>query len=105
MPQFTQYYTRFQTARGSLTGLPALGRLLIAIAALPGLIILGLSIVLFVVSMFALLLLTVPVYRIVRGIQGLFRRPVEGEVVEDEFPSPGRKVIESTDAGSASADI
>jgi uncharacterized membrane protein len=96
MERFTQYYGRFQGVRGNLTTLSPLGRLLIGIAAVPGVIILALSIVLFIVSLFALLLLTVPVYRIVRGVQGVFRRPVEAEIVEDVYESPGRKAIEST---------
>jgi len=42
--------------------------LILTIFALPGLILLGLSIVAFVVSLFALLLLTVPVYRLLSAV-------------------------------------
>ena len=69
------------------------------IVALPGLILLGLSIVAFVVSLFALLLLTVPVYRLMSALFLPQVQPQQGAWVEPEFvnpvsPSPGRRHVE-----------
>jgi hypothetical protein len=100
MIQILNYYGRFQGMRGKVTGLPFLARLVLVIVALPGLLLLGLSIVAFIVSLFALLLLTVPVYRL---LSALFLPRVEqqqGAWVEPEFMSPvspgptGRRHVE-----------
>jgi hypothetical protein len=100
MIQFVNYYGRFQGVKGKVTGLPFLARLVLVILALPGLILLGLSIVAFIVSLFALLLLTVPVYRL---LSALFLPRVEqqqGAWAEPEFMSPvspgptGRRHVE-----------
>jgi hypothetical protein len=100
MTQFVNYYGRFQRVKGGVTGLPFLARLILVIVALPGLILLGLSIVAFVVSLLALLLLTVPVYRL---LSALFLPRVEqqqGAWAEPEFMSPvspgptGRRHVE-----------
>jgi hypothetical protein len=95
MIQFTQYYGRFQGMRGQLTGLPSWARTLVFLAALPGLVLLALSVLAFVVSLFALLLLTVPVYSVLRRVLGS-GRPVPG--VSDEPLGIGRrsKAIDST---------
>jgi hypothetical protein len=68
MIQLLNYYGRFQGVKGTVTGLPFIARLLLVIVALPGLILLGLSIVAFIVSLSALLLLTVPVYRLMSAL-------------------------------------
>jgi hypothetical protein len=108
MTQFVNYYGRFQRVKGGVTGLPFLARLLLVIVALPGLILLGLSIVAFVVSLLALLLLTVPVYRLLSalflpsfdGAQGKQVQPQQGAWGEPEFVSPvspgptGRRHVE-----------
>lgn len=70
MLRFIQYYGRFQTAKGNVTNLPAWSKPLLFIAAIPGICLILLSILLFVVSILALLLLTVPVYQIVRVLSG-----------------------------------
>ena len=109
MIQIVNYYGRFQGMKGRVTGLPFLARLVLVIAALPGLLLLGLSIVAFVVSLFALLLLTVPVYRLLSALflpkveqqQGAWDAagPFDGARVGPEFaspvsPSPGRRHVE-----------
>src|SRR5687768_10153647 len=68
MFKLLEYFGRVQALRGQMTRLPAWARVLIFIAALPGAILIGLSIVAFVVSLLALLLLTVPLYRVLRAI-------------------------------------
>jgi len=105
MFRFIQYYGKFQNARGSLTDLPPWGKFLIGLAAIPGVVIALLSIVGLGVSILALLLLTVPVYRLVRAIGSLGpRRPIEGELMDDvviEDPGQyqqgaGRKQVHGT---------
>jgi hypothetical protein len=88
MTQFVNYYGRFQGMRGRVTTLPFVARLLLVIVALPGLILLGLSIVAFVVSLFALLLLTVPVYRLLSALFLPQVQPQQGAWDEPEFVSP-----------------
>jgi hypothetical protein len=101
MTQFVNYYGRFQRVKGGVTGLPFLARLILVIVALPGLILLGLSIVAFVVSLLALLLLTVPVYRLLSAVFLPHPQPQQGAwASEPEFVSPvspgptGRRHVE-----------
>ncbi|HEV2296515.1 MAG TPA: hypothetical protein VGR35_21905 [Tepidisphaeraceae bacterium] len=99
MIQFINYYGRFEGMRGRVTTLPFLARLILVIVALPGLFLLGLSIIAFVVSLLALLLLTIPVYRL---MSALFLPRVEQQQrawAEPEFenplsPAPGRRHVE-----------
>ena len=101
MIQILNYYGRFQGVKGKVTGLPFIARLALVIFALPGLLLLGLSILAFVVSLSALLLLTVPVYRL---LSALFLPRVEQqqgawdaagpEFMNPVSPSPGRRHVE-----------
>ena len=68
MLRFLQYYGRFQGVRGNLTGMPPWARAIVAIFAIPGLVLIGLSLIALVVSILALLLLTVPVYRLLSAV-------------------------------------
>jgi hypothetical protein len=65
---FFQYYTRFDQVRGTFGRLPPWARFIVGIFAIPGLLLAGLSILLLGVSILALLLLTVPVYRVLKAI-------------------------------------
>jgi hypothetical protein len=109
MIQFLNYYGRFQGMRGRVTTLPFVARLILVIVALPGLILLGLSIIAFVVSLLALLLLTVPVYRLLSALFLPQVQPQQGawdaagpfggaqdmpEFVSPVSPSPGRRHVE-----------
>jgi len=98
-----EYASRAQGVGGRLLAFPFWGRILIVLAALPGLILLGLSILAFSVSLLALLLLTAPVYRLVRALTPgpavvPQEQPVAGEagvqhdVVEGEVVSSGPAV-------------
>jgi hypothetical protein len=98
MLQFIQYYGQFQGFRGRVSTLPGWGRFLLVIAAIPGLVLLALSILVFGVSLTALLLLTVPVYRLVTFLGGANqprREVVVGEEVDEQV------VIDAAPAGAS----
>ena len=115
MQYAAQYYTRFQSARGSFGSLPPFARSIVALFAFPGIVLLLLSILMGLVSIFVLLLLTVPVYRVLQAVFG-GRLPAAGpSVPENPFASlfgqvpvgggesmdsPGRKHVDAkiTDA-------
>ena len=73
MYRLFEYYGRFEGFRGSFGRLPGWARVPVLIAALPGLVLAGLSILAFGVSILALLLLTVPVWRLMRFLTGAGR--------------------------------
>ena len=94
MSRFVQYYGSWRQVQGNLFGLPSWARTVVAIFAIPGVILIGLSIVALGVSILALLLLTVPVYRLMRFLVGTqppsppfdAGRPdmIEGTIVPDD---------------------
>jgi hypothetical protein len=113
MPQMQnafRYYTQFQSARGSLGSLPPFAQSLVMLFALPGIVLLLLSIVMGLVSIFVLLLLTVPVYRVLQAVVG-GRQPTSGPIAAENpfaslfgqmpggggesIESPGRKQVEA----------
>ncbi|MGE5609864.1 MAG: hypothetical protein ACM359_11465 [Bacillota bacterium] len=98
MFKLLEYYGRFESVRGSFRQLPAWARLLLLIVATPGIVLLGLSILAFLVSLLALLVLTVPVYRVLMAVAGRAEPVVEREQpVEAEMPpSSGRRHIDVT---------
>ena len=108
MVRVFEYYSRFQGLRGRIIQLPAWSRVLIFIAALPGVLLISLSLLALLVSILALLLLTVPLYRLLQALVG---RQVEAPTVPtssaadvfgfttgDAFAetSPGRKKVDVT---------
>ena len=68
MPEFIRYYGRFNDLRGNFGGLPSWARTIVGIFAVPGVVLLGLSILAVVVSLLALLLLTLPIYSLLRRL-------------------------------------
>jgi hypothetical protein len=62
--QIYSYFGRFRASSGRLGALPPWARAVLGLAALPGLVLLVLSIAAVLVSILALLLLTLPVYRL-----------------------------------------
>ena len=70
MIRVIEYFGRAQQFRGTLIGLPAWARAILVVAALPGLIALSLSLLAVLVSLSALLLLTVPTYRLLWAVTG-----------------------------------
>jgi hypothetical protein len=80
-----RYYSRFQTVRGGFNTLPPLARSIVSIFALPGIALLLLSIALGLCSIFVLLLLTVPVYRVLQAVFGVRQPIAEPQVPENPF--------------------
>jgi hypothetical protein len=70
MERLWRYYGSYQSFRGRMGGLPTWARTILLIAALPGIAAIALSILAFVVSLLALLLLTVPLYQLLRALTG-----------------------------------
>lgn len=87
----TEYYGRWVQLRGGWGGLPAWGRLLVGLAAFPGLLLLGLSILVFLVSLLALCILALPVY----GLLSAVCRPVRADRASGSQGS-ARKAVEAT---------
>lgn len=66
MSRLGSYYARVSNVRGDLSGLPPWARAVFITVTLPGVVLVALSIVLFVVSLFVLLLIAVPAYMVLR---------------------------------------
>ena len=104
MDRLWTYYSNFQSVRGRIGGLPQWARAVVLLAALPGIALAFLSILAFLVSILALLLLTVPVYRLMQVVTGSGNStPIsEGEsgatdgVVDAASLTGPRKRVEST---------
>ncbi len=73
MIQILQYYGRYRGFRDRFGGLPSWARGVLFVFAIPGIVLLLLSILAFAVSLLALLILTVPVYRLLAGLTGSAR--------------------------------
>ena len=104
MFRFLQYYGRLQDMRGRFGGLPAWARALVWLAALPGLALAGLSLLVLAGSILALLLLALPVYTLLKSVLGGrrdapdagFDGPPDEEFGGPAGPSPGRKRVSAT---------
>jgi hypothetical protein len=95
--EFQNAYGRWSSARSGFSTLPPLARLILMILALPGIALAALSLVLFIVSILALLLLTVPAYRLLTVVFGggaSAAAPESKDSLFDPDPSPGRKQVE-----------
>jgi len=73
MIQILQYYGRYRGFRDRFGGLPSWARGVLFVFAIPGIVLLLLSIVALAVSLLALLILTMPVYRLLAGLTGSAR--------------------------------
>ena len=96
-----EYYRRIQGVRGQVLGLPGWARSLIFVAALPGIALIALSILALLVSILALLLLTVPLYRVLKALVGTAAidqptRESEVTLFPGDLTSPGRKKVDVT---------
>ncbi len=76
MQQFRVYSSRFgslgQGASANVRGLPAWGRLLVMVAAVPGIVALIAAVLGLVLAFGVLLILTVPVYAVCQKVNNLF---------------------------------
>jgi hypothetical protein len=68
MYQLLRFFESWSAFRARFSQLPALARLLVGIVALPGIVLVSLSVLAFLVSLVALLLLTVPLYRVLSAL-------------------------------------
>jgi len=100
---FVHYVGRLQDIRGRLGGLPGWARALVWLAALPGLALAGLSLLVLLGSILALLLLALPVYTLLKSVLGGRRDAPDGgldgpgeEIGGPGGPSPGRKRVSAT---------
>lgn len=88
MIRVIEYFGQAARFRGTVIGLPVWARVILVVAALPGLIALSLSLAAVLVSLFALLLLTVPTFRLLSAIAGGRDSSTRGaDVVEALDPS------------------
>jgi len=92
-----QYINTFGSVRSGFGSLPSWGRLIVIVAAIPGLALMLLSVLILIVSIIALLLLTVPVYRLMQLVSfsgySVQRRD---DSVQVEMPaSPGRRQVDA----------
>lgn len=92
MIEFTRYAGTFDGYRGYFTKLPQWARFIVGVFAIPGLVLAFLSIVAFLVSILALLLLTVPVYTLLKRLTSTPAPTAPA----DDIASPGVKRVEST---------
>jgi hypothetical protein len=77
MVNFYQFDDRWKRARGGWGLMPPAARAVVGVFALPGILLAILSLLLFAVSMLALLVLTVPVYRLLARLTGGGRGAVD----------------------------
>ncbi len=96
MTRFVNYYGQFQGFRGQFGGLPPWARTIVGIAAIPGVVLLALSLLAVLVSILALLLLTVPAYRLLSAVTsgGSVRSPEARQEPEPYMPSSGRRHVD-----------
>jgi hypothetical protein len=96
MPLWTNIGTnaggRFYSWRTRVSAFPAWGKPILFLAALPGLAIALLSIVLLGASLLALLLLVLPVYKLIRSVAAVGGSSTQA-TVETEVTSPGSKTV------------
>src|SRR5262249_25259424 len=109
MYRLLHYFGRAQAVKGSVGQLPGWARLILAVLASPGIVLIGLSMLAFGVSLLALLLLTVPAYRVLAALRGFSGPPISAEsaqavpdavaseaTIEPEPRPQGRRHVEVT---------
>jgi apolipoprotein N-acyltransferase len=93
MTQVFEYAGRLNGFRGNLMGLPAWARFILFLVALPGIVVLSLSIAAVLCSLAALLLVTVPVYRMLRMLTHR-PQPNSGWDQTVSVETPGRRHVD-----------
>jgi hypothetical protein len=87
MIRIVEYVGRYEGFRGRYGRLPSWARLIVTVAAVPGILLVGLSIVALVVSILALLLLTTPVYWLLSALTAGKLSPLD-DLAPTDFESP-----------------
>ena len=92
-----QYINTFGSVRSGFGSLPSWARLVVITAAVPGLTLMLLSVLVLIVSIIALLLLTVPVYRLMQlvSFSGTMAQRQDESVSVEMSPSPGRRQVDA----------
>lgn len=95
MVRLFEYHGRFQGVRGNVLALPLWARFLLTLVALPGLVLVGLSILAFLVSLLALLLTALPAWWLLAAVAG---RPTAGpqERTDEPGETTGRRRVDSS---------
>lgn len=83
MLQFIRYYGKYQSLRGNFGSMPGWGRLLVALLAVPGVVIMLAAILAFVLGLGVLILLTTPVYRLLMAMTA--SRSTTADATSDPF--------------------
>ena len=91
---FTEYYGKFQGFRGNFGGVPPWGRAILSLAAIPGMIIVIAGVIALLAGIALILLLTIPLYRVLKMLSPAPAAPSE-TVVSEDFGGAGRKAVES----------
>lgn len=87
-----QGFGRVGTFRRGVLGWPVWARYLLMVPMIPGILLLALCLVGFLVSLLALFVLTAPVYAVLSRV---FNQPKSGDFVSRNDPSPGSKRVEA----------
>ena len=103
MLRLLHYYGRFQGLKGNLGGMPTWTRYVLFVAAIPGLLGLVLSAVALCVSILALLLLIVPVYRVLAWVTG--SRSGQSDFSEPNLPPSSDDFVEPMEPVSPSSEV
>ena len=92
-----QYINTFGSVRSGFASLPSWARLIVIVAAIPGLVLMLLSVLILIVSIIALLLLTVPTYRLMQlvSFSGYSGQRQDERVPVEMSPSPGRRQVDA----------
>ena len=96
MARFVHYVGRLQDIRGRFVGLPAWARALVWLAAVPGVALAGLSVLVLAASILALLLLALPVYALLKSVTGRRRGGRDEEFEDPAGAAPGRRRVTAT---------
>jgi hypothetical protein len=99
MSRVVRYYARFRDVQGDLNGLPAWARIVFIAIALPGIVLVGLSIVALFVSVVALLFLAVPAYALLRSLTRTNGNQQSGLVESVDPWRPEAKHVDATVRG------
>ena len=106
MFRFLRYYGHYQQFRAGVGQMPSWARAIVTIVALPGILLIVLSILALCVSVLALLLLTAPVYRLLRAATATrmpLSDPFPGAMVSQGIQVDANTTVMDADAAAGAA--